>query len=321
MRARSGFLLLAFAAALISGCSDRPANRSETVSSTRLRVAVVNYPLQYFAETIGGGLVEVLFPVPKGEDPAYWKPTPEEAALYQKADCILLNGAGYAKWIEHVSLPNSQMVDTSRSFLDQLIPVERGATHIHGPQGKHTHEGFAFTTWLDLQLAIAQARAVRDALLARLPKAQAVLGERFVALKEKLLSIDADLREIFKKNHGRKFIFFHPVYQYFARAYGVDGRSVHWEPGEVPTEAMWSEFEKLRNEYPADIMIWEKEPLPETGKRLSDMGVTCVVVDPCGAAPESGDLLSVLRDNAEAFRKTLVSREWGRPVRCYVFTW
>ncbi|MEJ2085889.1 MAG: zinc ABC transporter substrate-binding protein, partial [Acidobacteriota bacterium] len=59
----------------------------------------VNYPLQYFAQRIGGDLVEAAFPAPEGDDPAYWKPTPEQILAYQNADLILLNGADYAKWL------------------------------------------------------------------------------------------------------------------------------------------------------------------------------------------------------------------------------
>lgn len=169
----------------------------------------------------------------------------------------------------------------------------------------HAHEGLAFTTWLDLQQAAAQARAVRDALAARLPEARGELNERFAALEKNLLTIDSRFREIFKENAGRKFLFSHPVYQYFARAYGVDGRSVHWEPSEVPTEEMWSEFEKLRKEHWANIMIWEGEPRPETRKHLSDMGVSCVVVDPCGARSGEGDFVERMNQNLLRLKEVL----------------
>ena len=62
-----------------------------------LNVYVVNYPLKYFAERIGGPHVRVTLPVPAGEDPVYWTPTIAEITAYQQADLILLNGAGYAK--------------------------------------------------------------------------------------------------------------------------------------------------------------------------------------------------------------------------------
>jgi hypothetical protein len=39
-----------------------------------LNVYVVNYPLKYFAERIGGEHVKVEFPAPADVDPAYWNP-------------------------------------------------------------------------------------------------------------------------------------------------------------------------------------------------------------------------------------------------------
>ncbi len=39
-----------------------------------LNVYVVNYPLKYFAERIGGEHVKVEFPAPTDVDPAYWNP-------------------------------------------------------------------------------------------------------------------------------------------------------------------------------------------------------------------------------------------------------
>mgnify|MGYP000320192187 CR=1 FL=1 len=87
----------------------------------------------------------------------FWKPAPEQIAAYQKADLILLNGASYAKWVAHVSLPASWMVDTSASFADQFIPLKDQVTHSHGLAGKHEHGDVAFTTWLDPLQAIVQA--------------------------------------------------------------------------------------------------------------------------------------------------------------------
>ena len=68
-----------------------------------LNVYVVNYPLKYFAERIGGDHVEVVFPAPAGIDPVYWIPDIPSIIAYQQADLILINGANYAKWVDKVS--------------------------------------------------------------------------------------------------------------------------------------------------------------------------------------------------------------------------
>ncbi len=71
----------------------------------RVSLYTVNYPLQYFAQRIGGELVDVSFPAPRSVDPADWVPYIDTVAEYQQADVILLNGAGYARWLRRMSLP------------------------------------------------------------------------------------------------------------------------------------------------------------------------------------------------------------------------
>ena len=146
-------------------------HQSATVRGSRARptrepvvVYVTNYPLKYFAERIGGEQVEVHFPAPPDEDPAYWMPDPETISKYQQADLILLNGAGYEKWVDAVSLPKSKLCHTSAEFASDYIALEDAGTHSHGPEGEHAHGGTAFTTWLDPTLAVKQADAIRASL-------------------------------------------------------------------------------------------------------------------------------------------------------------
>ena len=158
-----------------------------------LSVYAVNYPLQYFAERVGGTAVRVSLPVPGDTDPAFWKPGPEQIAAYQAADLILLNGASYAKWVDRASLPASRTVDTSASFAEGLIRSDGVVTHRHGEQGVHDHGDIAFPTWLDPLQAIAQARTVRDALVRLRPDNAREFNQRFESLETDLLALDAHL--------------------------------------------------------------------------------------------------------------------------------
>ena len=98
----------------------------KSLAAEQLTVYVVNYPLKYFDERIGGEYVDVVFPVPPDVDPVFWTPDIPTINAYQQADLILLNGAAYAKWVGQVSLPRSRTVDTSKKFRDQYI-VGKGA--------------------------------------------------------------------------------------------------------------------------------------------------------------------------------------------------
>jgi zinc transport system substrate-binding protein len=257
----------------------------------------VSYPLQYLAQRVAGEAVDVRFPGPRGEDPAFWVPDADTVSAYQRADIILLNGAGYAGWTEMASLPLSRLVDTSQSFRDQYIGIEDSVTHAHGPEGEHEHRATAFTTWIDPTLATEQARAIRDAFSARWPALAPGFEQGFENLRLDLEGLDNDISEIVSGRTDRPLIVSHPVYQYLTRHYGLNVVSVHWEPDEVPDEAMWRELKEILEDHPARFMVWEGEPMEESVEGLRALGVQSVVFCPCGSVPESGDYFSTMRAN------------------------
>lgn len=262
-----------------------------------LNVYVVNYPLKYFAERIGGPHVKVTLPVPADVDPVYWTPKIADIGAYQQADLILLNGAGYAKWVSKVSLPRSKTVDTSRGFKDRYITVEETMTHSHGAEGEHAHEGLAFTTWLDLSLAARQAEATADALSRRRPQLQDQFKANFQSLEKDLLALDGRIRAIVSANNTVPVIFSHPVYDYFEKAYGLNGQSVHWEPDQEPSSAQIVELRKVLETHPARWMIWEDLPVKSAIAVLETMGILSTVFNPCGNVPPDGDFMTVMRQN------------------------
>jgi zinc transport system substrate-binding protein len=264
-----------------------------------LSVYVVNYPLKYFAERVGGDHVDVEFPAPKGTDPAYWIPNIATIGAYQQADLLILNGASYAKWVDKVSLPRSKMVDTSRSFKDSYITIKEAVTHSHGAEGEHAHEGAAFTTWLDLDLAARQAKAIATAYARKKPEVKSTFQKNYAALEKDLMALDQDIMQTVSKNPSMPLIASHPVYDYFSRRYGLNMKSVHWEPDEVPTDEQCIELQGILKDHPAEWMIWEGEPNTSAVAKLKSMGINSLVFDPCGNVPAHGDFLRVMRQNAE----------------------
>jgi zinc transport system substrate-binding protein len=300
MRACTIISILAVGVVMILvGCSKKEEAESigtqETAESPVVQVS--NYPLEYMAKRIAGPLIAVGFSIPAGVDPAFWKPVSKDILAMQDADLVVLNGAQYESWLATVSLAPSKLVDTTAALTDRLVHLEETEIHSHGPKGEHEHAGTAFTTWLDPTMAIEQARAIKDAFSRRWPEH----GDRFEAEFDKLTSdlaaLDAELKKIVGRNTDRAALFSHPVYQYLARRYGINGRSVHFEPDAMPNDAAWQELSDLVADHPAKWMIWEGKPLPEIAKRLRSMGIESVVFNPCGGTPEQGDFLSVMRRN------------------------
>jgi zinc transport system substrate-binding protein len=296
--------LVAALSIMLAGCSGEQGAEtgSQSQGSGRPLVYASNYPLQYFAERISTPLVDVRLPVPAGEDPAFWEPAPEDVSALQQADLVVLNGASYESWIKNVSLSSSKLVDTSARLRDRLVTLEGAGTHSHGLEGEHEHSNTAFTTWLDLTLAVEQARAIKDAFAARWPEHKGQFETQFEKLAKELEALDAEIKEVVKGAPSVPVVFSHPVYQYFARRYGLNGRSVHWEPHEMPSDAMWRDLSALTATHPAKWMIWEGEPSPEIRAKLTAQGIQSIVFDPCAGTPEGGEFTSVMKLNMAALK-------------------
>ena len=297
---RGGLLAL-----LLCACSaEEPVARKPAGSEPGVLVIyAVNYPLAFFAERIAGDQAEVRFPVPSGIDPADWSPTPEDVAAFQQADLILLNGGGYAHWLQHASLPRGSRIDTGFSIRDRLIELREETSHAHGPAGAHSHTGTAATTWLDPRLAAEQARAIADALSRVRPSETSGFSQRLAALETDLVQLDDQFSVATAKFGEKPLLFSHPVYAYFEQRYGLNGRSLHWEPGEVPEPKMWRALEASLESHPARLMIWEAEPSAETVRRLDALGIRTAVFSPCANTPTQGNWLSAMRSAAATLGK------------------
>jgi zinc transport system substrate-binding protein len=288
---------LALLVAVAMGCSPTPeeADSPAPAGEDALVVYVTSEPLRAMAERIGGDAIEVHFPAPNGVDPAHWSPDPETVARYQSADLVLRSGAGYDPWIDRATLRERSVVDTSAGYAERLIRAA-APTHQHGPQGEHSHGATAFTTWLDPTLAALQARAVAEALAAARPAEASAFRERASGLDRDLRTLDGRLAAAAARLPMPP-LYSHPVYGYLDRRYELGGRSLHWEPDEMPPEREWEALAALLRERPARLILWEAEPLPATMRRLEGLGIESVVFAPCGNRCGE-DWLAVVRANA-----------------------
>jgi zinc transport system substrate-binding protein len=278
------------------GCGEKV--EEQPVSETKLkRIISVNYPLHYFATQIGGSKIDAVYPIPNDIDPAYWEPTAEDIILYQEADLILLNGAGYAKWVSKVSLPPSKMINTSLPFKDKYLELEEGQTHSHGPEGEHEHKGFAFTTWLNFKFAKIQAEEIKNALIKLMPESRNVFEDNYSMLAKEINDLDKQMNKLANPFKDVIILASHPVYQYLSSDYGLNIESFHWEPDQLPDEMMWEDFDNRQSKFKANIMLWEDEPLPEVKQELLKRGIKLVVFNPGANVPAEGDFLNLMKTN------------------------
>lgn len=284
----------------LSSCGG-PDENNGPAPEGKLVVHAVNYPLYYFTSRIAGDLIDLKYPVSTDGDPAFWEPSDADISALQSADLIIMNGASYSKWAEHVSLPTNTRIDTSKAFKSSYIATE-GVIHTHGDGEAHSHGGIAFTTWLNMEFAQKQAEAIRDALIKKLPESKETLENNTIELTTALQGFDQALVAVGKALKDKSFVGSHPVYQYLTGRYKVKINALHWEPEVVPDDAAMSELDKILAAHPSEVMIWEGPPVDESIAKLDAIGIKSIVFNPCGNKPENGDFITVMEANIAALQ-------------------
>lgn len=280
---------------------------SVAAAQDRPRVVTVNYALQYFAERLLGDDAEVVFPVPQDVDPSFWRPSIADISLVQSADLILLNGAGFATWVDRVSLPRSRIVNTSAGIADQFIVTE-SITHSHGDGDEHSHEGLASYLWLDPVLAIAQAEAVAAAIAARNLASEADLTARLAELSADLQGLEARGRKVFAETGSAAVITTHPRYQYLARRFGVSVASLEWEAGATPTTDELEDLRELIDETGASVLIWEAEPEAAALEAAAALGLDSVTFETLAHKPSKGSFVDAFTASLNAIDELATNR-------------
>lgn len=242
-------------------------------------VAAANYPLAYFAERLGEGVADVIFPIPADVDPSFWRPGISDIAAIQAADVIALNGAGFATWPTKASLPRSRTIDTSQAFSDRYIRTET-VTHSHGDGGEHSHTATANYTWLDFSLAAEQAATLSEAMIRQMPDDAADIAENRDGLIADLAALDARAAAIGEGADGVKVITSHPRYQYFGAAYSLDTAALDWDANTEPTQDQWVELEALISSTGASLFVWEAQPTDASRERIALLGIEDVIFPP-----------------------------------------
>ncbi|WP_224483308.1 metal ABC transporter substrate-binding protein [Robertkochia aurantiaca] len=301
---------LAFSLLLVGSCkSEKKSDPTSIVSGEKPVVYVSNYPIYFFASEIAGENIELRFPAAELSDPSVWNPVADTIAQMQSADLILVNGASFESWLMNVSLPQQAVVNTSQEFSERLLSGGKTFTHSHGDEGEHQHEGTAFTTWLNLELAAKQAESVKEALTRLHPEKKSVFEENYRKLAGDLMQLHKEFQHTVAGKNDKTMVFSHPVYQYLEDAYGIQGKSLHWEPDTPLDHDMLHEIGHLQKDHRIEYVIWEGEPLAENVEKLKKMGIQSVVITPMGGAADQTNFMEGMRKNLEALKEVYGIRE------------
>lgn len=182
----------------------------------KISIVATFYPLQDFAESVGGDEVTVQSIVPAGTEPHDYEPTPQDIVSAYQADVFLLNGGGIDAWAEKIR-PELERRGVAVVQMSEVVSLLLASVEAEGETDTLDPH-----FWLDPVWAQKEAEALRDALTLRDPERAEVYTrnmERFIAL---LADLDTAYREGLRQCEFHTIVTSHDAFAYLAKRYGFE---------------------------------------------------------------------------------------------------
>jgi ABC-type Zn uptake system ZnuABC Zn-binding protein ZnuA len=215
-------------------------------------------------------------------------PSREQLRAAQSARLVALNGAGFESWLATAALPPSRTRATAEGLEGELLQTEE-RTHAHGGQGEHTHPAIDGRTWLDPELARAQAARLVSELAAAFPEQASALATRATELEERLLRSEAGLQPHRAALAACRVLAIHDQgYGYLARSWGGEVRELELGLKAKLGTADWNRV-RAQLDGSGGLLLCPVEPAAELRAQLAtEMRLVCVVFATGERAPQAG---------------------------------
>lgn len=180
-------------------------------TSTKPQIVVSLYPLQNFAEEIGGSYVNVVNLIPPGTEPHDFEPTPQDMITISKAKLFIYNGAGLENWVNR-TLAN---IDVNKTHVLNTASKIK----LHKAMGPEIATGnYDPHIWLDPYLAQKQSTAIYQAMMEVDPKHKQIFTQNYQKLNEKFQQLEAAY-SVLAHAPSRVFVTSHAAFGYLADRY------------------------------------------------------------------------------------------------------
>lgn len=282
----------------------------------RVKVTASFYPMQFLAEQIGGGHVDVTGLTKPGTEPHDLELTPRQTGELGESDVIV-----YLKGLQPAvddAIAQSGVANTVDAAA--LAPLEDHGTevdgHDHSTGDNHTgHEdgedaGADPHVWLDPVRYAQVAEGVGKALAKADPDHEATYGKNTAALVKKLDALNTDFQDGLGNRTSDTFITTHAAFGYLAERYGLVEEAISGiDPESEPSAARMKTLHTLAEDKGVSTVFFETLASDRTARTLAgDLGLKTAVLDPIeGITDRSAgrDYFEVQHSNLQALRSAL----------------
>jgi len=245
-----------------------------------LPVVVTFYPLQEFAQRVGGDRIQVRTLVPPGAEPHDYEPRPQDITALHAARVVIYNGAGLETWLEKLrpELPARGIIVNASDGL----PLAKGIDEQEGGAQGEPPARFDPHVWLDPQLAARMVTNVAGGLQEADPQGSESYQARASSLREQLLTLHNEFAARLRSCRQKEFITTHAAFGYLARRYGLVQLPISGlSPEAEPAPARLRELVHLARAHHIKVVYYETLVSPKVAETLArEVGARVLALDP-----------------------------------------
>ncbi len=261
--------LLLAAALFLTGCAGAPKTEGD-----KLTVVASFYPVWVMTANVVQGVegVELSLLAPPDTGCLHqYQLLPQDMKTLEGADVLVINGADMEHFLEGVasSFEQLEVVDTSAGL--DLIEGSQEQGHSVNPH-----------VWLDVDNAMAQTRAIADALKQAMPQQAEAFEANAQAYCQRLEEVKKKMAETLEPVKGRSMVTSHDAFAYLAQAFQLEVAAVIQQDEETdPSAAEIGRICDLMKQEGIDTVFIEPDTTGSAPEAIAaETGAQLVTLDP-----------------------------------------
>jgi zinc transport system substrate-binding protein len=278
-------LMVAFVIVLIGGAfflvQQNPGNTDTNPTEGKLQVVVSFYPLEHFAQQVGGERIEVTSLAPSGVEPHDYEPTPQDIITIRNANVFLVNGAGFEPWADKV-IADLQSPVLVKEMADAVTLLSAQEHSEEESEEEHENTPFDPHIWLDPVLVREQVASIRDVFVLADPAHE----EEYRANAAKYMNILSQMNSAYHNGLQscaiREIVTSHNAFAYMAHEYNFEVHAIAGlSPAEEPSSRHLAQLTDLVREKNIKYIFTETLASPKFSETLArESGVQILTLNP-----------------------------------------
>ncbi|HEV8631718.1 MAG TPA: zinc ABC transporter substrate-binding protein [Thermoanaerobaculia bacterium] len=233
----------------------------------RVTVAATVPPQAWLVRRLGRDRVDVEVLLPPGASPHTYDPTPQQVARLASAQLVV--EVGHPSFLFERRLLDAL---TSRQPPPLVVDMMSAVAGANGETDPHV--------WLSPAVMRATARQVSAALVRLDPGAAPLFRQQLAGVLADIERLDADLHRTLDGLPRRRFLVYHPAWDYLARDYGLEQVAIEAEGKEPSPRQLVALVERARRDGTGIVFVQSGYYDRPARAVAGEIGARVVAVDP-----------------------------------------